>query len=294
MGGIQNAARQRAIVALHGASESWLKILFAYKMISWIGPTSTAVMIGSFTAVGIVMISQIIFMKKMFNNKKNVESQAKIQEWISEMWQFSWPFSAWGIFTWAHQVSDRWGLEKFSNTAAVGQYTVLYQIGYQPVVFLTGTVVSLFVPILYQRVGSSLNGSRVIGTKSFLWKVSVVFAILTLVIFCFTSVYHAKIFFWFVSDHFEETSYLLPWLALAGGAFSTGQALVIQLMAEIRLESLTVVKISTALFGIFTNILGVWLFGIQGLVASQLIFAFLYLLMVLAISKKFKMQFNVV
>jgi len=46
LGAIQNAARQRAVVAFHGGLDGWLKILLVVAVMLWLGNSSTAVVIG--------------------------------------------------------------------------------------------------------------------------------------------------------------------------------------------------------------------------------------------------------
>ena len=59
LSGIQNAARQRAVVALHGGVEPWLRILLALGMMLWLGSSSTAVILGSAFSSLIVTGSQL-------------------------------------------------------------------------------------------------------------------------------------------------------------------------------------------------------------------------------------------
>ena len=43
---LQNAARHRALSALHGGLESWLKVLLAFVVILYIGSSSIAIVLG--------------------------------------------------------------------------------------------------------------------------------------------------------------------------------------------------------------------------------------------------------
>lgn len=54
LNGIQNAARQRAIVALHGGMDAWLKIGLAVGVMLWLGTNSAAVVVG-YTLPGVIV-----------------------------------------------------------------------------------------------------------------------------------------------------------------------------------------------------------------------------------------------
>ena len=102
--------------------------------------------------------------------------------------------------------------------------------------------------------------------------------ILSVIAFFITLWLHSFIFSIFVSSEFHGTSHLLPWFVLAGGLFSTGQMLVLKILSEVRTRILLTIKIGTALLGVFLNILGAWIAGINGVVAALLIFSAIYAL----------------
>ncbi|MBK7312915.1 hypothetical protein [Candidatus Aalborgicola defluviihabitans] len=87
---------------------------------------------------------------------------------------------------------------------------------------------------------------------------------------------HKWLFKLFVAENYSTASYLLPWVILAGGLFSAGQILALKLMSEMRPESMTVVKVTTAIGGVGLNIWCASYFGIAGVVASLVIFSFVY------------------
>ena len=64
LNGIQNAARQRAIVALHQGIESWARFLVAAGLLLWLGASSTVAMIGFAVAVVLVLGSQYVFFRR--------------------------------------------------------------------------------------------------------------------------------------------------------------------------------------------------------------------------------------
>ena len=70
---------------------------------------------------------------------------------------------------------------------------------------------------------------------------------------------HKWLFKLFVAENYSTASYLLPWVILAGGLFSAGQILALKLMSEMRPESMTVVKVTTASLVIFSFVYCIWM-----------------------------------
>ena len=42
---------------------------------------------------------------------ENLVTGKREESWRQQIWKYSWPFTAWGVFSWAQQVSDRWALQ---------------------------------------------------------------------------------------------------------------------------------------------------------------------------------------
>lgn len=61
LSGIQNAARQRAIVAFHQGMESWARVLVAAGLLLWLGANSTVAMASYAVAVVLALGSQYFF-----------------------------------------------------------------------------------------------------------------------------------------------------------------------------------------------------------------------------------------
>ena len=75
-------------------------------------------------------------------------------------------------------------------------------------------------------------------------------------------------------------------MVLAGGIFSIGQFLALQLMTELQTAKLMTVKIVTALLGVILNLSGGYLFGLKGVLAGQLVFSLFYCFWLFLIVKK--------
>lgn len=285
LSGVQNAARQRAIVALHNGMNAWLKIAFAMGAVLWFGSDSTAVVMGYTLSALIITASQLVFLKRLMRRQGVSRSSESHEAWVRKMWQFSWPFSAFGIFTWAQQVSDRWALEAFATTQDVGHYAVVFQLGYAPIGMMTGLMMTFIGPILYQRSGAATDHARNASVHSIVWRITQASIAVTVAAFSFTWFLHEWLFRWLVAEAFRDVSHFLPWVVLAGGLFAAGQMLSLKLMSEIRSRSLLQVKIVTAILGVLANVLGAWWFGIEGVLAGLVVYSSVYLLWMIYIAR---------
>lgn len=276
LSGIQNAARQRAVVAFHSGLDAWLKILLAVGVMVWLGSTSTAVVLGYALSSLVVTGSQLFFLRRLaYPQGKETQPFSK---WGRQIWAYSWPFSLFGVFTWMQQISDRWALQTFASGQEVGLYAVAFQLGYVPIGLATGMAMTFLGPILYQRSGSATDPSRNISVHRIAWRITVAGLLMTGLAFIVTLVLHEWIFQVLVAAQYHVVSNLLPWMVLAGGVFSAGQVLALKLMSELKSSAMTVAKIVTAILGVGLNIYGASRFGLQGVAAALVAFSGIYFL----------------
>lgn len=274
LNGIQNAARQRAIVAFHGGLDAWLKILLAVGVVLWLGTSSTAVVIGYTCSSLLITVSQLIFLRRTIPQQYTPIPNR--QQWMPQIWAYSLPFTTFGAFTWMQQVSDRWALQAFATTSDVGQYAVLFQLGFTPIALITGMAMSFLGPILYQRSGDATDYARNTNVHQLGWRMTYLSLIVTLLGFAITFTLHEWLFNLLVASVYRGSSHLLPWVVLAGGMFAAGQMLALKLMSEMKSSAMTTAKIVTALIGILLNVIGAALAGMQGVVGAMVAFSGIY------------------
>ncbi|MDP1715931.1 MAG: lipopolysaccharide biosynthesis protein [Anaerolineales bacterium] len=292
---IQNAARQRVVVAWHQGLSQWLRFLFAVGFILLFGSSSSFAMLGYFVSAVIVLLSQWFFFQK--------NSLYKMQErwfglnwnnpniWESKIVQFALPFSTWGLFSWAQMSSDRWALQIFQSTASVGFYSVLYQLGYYPITILTGIFVQFISPLLYRRVGDAMELERVQSTQRFTNQLTIAaLGLAGLAVFAMWMLQEI-IFQILVAPEYHSVSYLLPWTALSGGLFAAGQISALTALNNNQPQKLLKPKIATSLLGVVLSFFGAYLYGLEGVVGASVLFSLIYFLWVYGL---FRPQANVV
>lgn len=274
LSGIQNAARQRATVAFHGGLDAWLKILLAVGAMLWLGQSSTAVVMGYAMSSLLTTGSQFFFLRRLIPSQG--AKRLATENWTQQMWAYARPFSAWGVFTWAQQASDRWALQRFASTEDVGLYAVVFQLGYTPIGLVTGIAMSFLGPILYQRSGYATDPVRNASVHRMAWYIAVGGLAVTLLATGITFFMHELVFRLLVAERYAVVSYLLPWVVMAGGLFAAGQMLALKLMSEMKSAAMTITKMVTAVLGIGLNIYGAAKFGSVGVVAALVAFSGIY------------------
>jgi len=273
--GIQFAARQRAVLAFNNILESCLKILLSVCFILFFGSNAANVVFGYAVSSFIVIISQLFFLGKAIPIKKGFKGNG---DWIKKIWMFSWPFSTWGLFAWFQQVSDRWILSGFGKIEDVGNYSVLFQIGYSPIILASSMFMSFLSPILFQRLGDATNKNKITDLQ----KITIKFTLLCLglTIFCFTLsfILHKFIFKIILDVEYQKFSYLLPWMVLAGGFMAAHSILGSRISSLLKTKELALQQIFMFLIAVGLNFLGVITGGLNGIVASLVLFSFIYFL----------------
>ncbi len=274
LAGIQNAARQRAVVALHASLDAWLKIGLALCMMLWLGYSTAVVLIGYSCSTLLSIFSQLIFLRSTIPiQKQKFKTEHK---WTGQIWIYSLPFSTWGIFTWMQQVSDRWALQTFASAAEVGRYAVMFQLGYTPVALASALIMSSLGPIIYQRSGDATDHARNANVHRLSWQVTQISLVATLFGFVVAFFMHEWFFSLMVSTEYRGSSYYLPWLVLSAGIFATGQMLSMKLMSELKSRMMIKAKITTALLGTLGNVAGAALAGVTGVVVALVAFSAIY------------------
>jgi O-antigen/teichoic acid export membrane protein len=284
LSGIQNAARQRSVVALHQGLEPWARFLAAAALILRMGASSVIAMSGYVIAIIFVLGSQYAFFRKII--PYNVSKPETDKTWWKDIWTYSWPFASWGLFTWAQVASDRWALQLVTTTQEVGLYTVLLQLGYYPMSMATGMAIQLLTPIFYQRAGDATDILRIVGVGNLSWRLTEFALAATGVCFLLALCFHGQLFHILVGKQYASISYLLPWTLLAGGIFAAGQSTTLNLMSQNKTQAMALAKIVTAVSGVIFNFAGAYLLRIKGVVFAGVLFSVFYFVWITMLSRQ--------
>jgi O-antigen/teichoic acid export membrane protein len=286
--GLQNAARQRVIVALHQGLACWGRFLLATGMVLLIGNSSTAAIAGYGLAIVLVLASQRYFFRRTLLAADNPSGPVMkpAPQWRTQMLSYAWPFAVWGIPSWGQLASDRWALQAYASTSDVGLYAVLYQLGYYPITIATTLIVQLLVPVFFQQAGDGSDSSRIRHVHALTYRLTLCGLLLTAAAILPAFVLHGFIFRWLVAPGYQSVSPLLPAIVLAGGLFASGQLASVSLMSGTETRGLLAPKIVTAIIGVLLNVVGAKLFGITGVVGALAVASGLYLFWMLYLVMK--------
>lgn len=286
--GMQNAARQRAIVAFHQGLDQWLRLLIAVALIYVVGSSSSAVIWGYALASILVLVSQSLFFRVKIQRTttgQGIVTKENARYWARQMSVYGWPFASWGLFYWLQVSSDRWALGTFGGTAEVGLYAVLFQLGYYPITLLYSFVAQLVTPVLFNRAGDASDRNQLAQARRLNLKLLVVTLISTAVAVLIAYCFHQRIFSLLAAPAFGSVSGLLPVMVLAGGLFASGQVACLFSLSGTDTRVLIAPKIGTAVLAIVLNISGAYLFGVTGVVCAGVIYSLVYLLWVLRVTR---------
>jgi O-antigen/teichoic acid export membrane protein len=281
--GIQNAARQRAVVAWHQGLGLWLRFGLAALLVRMIGSAEMA-MAGFAAAVVVTLLSQAVFFRRVILSSTALRpgfDPEVTRRLRRQMWVYARPFSSWGIFTWAQVTSDRWSLEVFTTTRSVGIYQALYQLGYYPISLASVFLNQLFQPILYSRAGVGTDENRMKGTHRVInWLLAATF-LLSVLVAAASALVCRSLFSHLFPPAYGSAAHLLPVITLAAGIFACGQIASLKHMLSINPRSLIAPKIATAILGTCLNFAGAYLFDIAGVAVVCLCFSIIYCIWVM-------------
>lgn len=286
LSGIQNAARQRSIVALHGAMNSWLNIGLVTCVVLWVSRSSTAVVMGYAITAFIVTVSQLFFLNKLVNRPAKITQIISSENWAKQMFQFSWPMIVGGLFNWGYYASQRWSLELFASTSEVGKFYALTQIAYSPISMAGGMFMSMLVPIMYARAGDPKNHQRVSNVRSIVFKISGLGIAATLMVAGLTVFSHEIIFKYLVADQYRDVSSYMPLVVISAGLLQSS----ITLGTFISTANKTQMVLPLAIYGQLiiagSNLIFSYIYGMHGLLISMMFGAVLHFIWMYSIFVK--------
>jgi O-antigen/teichoic acid export membrane protein len=275
---VQNAARHRKTVAAHAALSSWFRLGMAVMLAGWLGATSTVVVAGYAAGAAVALGSQLFWYRRLFGASGDASrNPAAASGYYTRMFQYGWPFAAWGAVTFAQQVSDRWSIGLFAGPGEVAHYAVLFTLGYYPMSLLTMLVLELVSPILFRRAGDGHDKLRVRQANRMNSRMVSCVLWATAAGWVLASLTHEQVFAWLAAAEYRAKSHLLPWILVAGGLFAAGQMVSMRFLNQGQSRSLLLPKIATAIAGIGLNLAGARWWGLEGVVAGVVLFSAAYL-----------------
>lgn len=281
MDGLQNAARQRAVVALHQGASSWLRLGCASGLVVLFGATATNVLLGLAAGSAVVMGSQYFFYRRI---KRTICSGALAAgagdvnlEWRKLMADYAWPYVIWSIPAWLQFSADRWALGWFAVAAEVGVYAALYQLATLPINTLTQLVTQLVMPVLFARAGDLSDPRRVADSRSLNQKLVLSTVAWVLLAVAATAMLQIPIGRLLLDVRYHGSLHLLPLFVLSAGLFSIGQLMELNIVTANQPQRLICPKSTVSLFAFAAYVAGAYSWGIVGVVWAGIVARMIFL-----------------
>ena len=284
MDSTQSAARQRAVVAWHQGVGQWVRYLAAVGCVYLLGRSASSAMAGYAASAVLILASQLFFFRRRFQDIAPAEIRPD-PDWTRRILDYSLPFASWGIFTWLQMTSDRWALQTFSSTQDVGFYTVLYQLGYYPLMILSYIFTQFAQPVLFSQAGDGSQSERVGRAQRNTWRILAGFGLLTGLGVAAAAWLHPLVFQLLAAPGYRSVSPYLPWMVLASGLFGCGQIAAIVILNRGDSQALRAPKILTGIVGTAFNLAGAYFLGLPGVVYGMVAFSGLYLAWILLLRR---------
>ena len=288
LNGIQNAARQRSIVALHQGIESWAQFLVAAGLLMWLGSSSTVAMTGYAMAAPAVLVSQYLFLRKIGPHKPTMAGKENI--WREHIWRYSWPMALTGILSWGFFASQRWALELFSSTEDVGYFSVVFQLGFAPFSLAGSILMTLMMPIFFGRAGTGVDRQKVNLVSQSIIKFCFVASLIVLLATAMGATFHGMIFRLLVAERYRVASHYLPYAILAGGIFQISLFLTTIVLVGTNTRSLLPLSTIGNVLMIAMTFLFTRFYAMDGLFIAMVSGSIIHLVWMMCITRKVMAQ----
>jgi len=284
---IQNAARNRLVVAFHQMAGEWLRFSLAYTFVFIFSGRSSAALWGYAAGATATLISYgFVTRTRLVDIARQSRGTPNGQNLRLQMLRYATPFSFWGLLSWAQVAVDRWAIRFAATERDVGLYAVVYQVGYYPLILVFGIVSQLVSPIVFERAGDAGDPERTRRSRTLMRSIVLIGLASTVGVAVAAHLLHSTAFRWLVAPEYWSASWLLPVMALAGGIFGVAQLAALQILIRFTSHSLLFPKIITGATGVLLSVAGAAYFGVPGVVAANFTTGVFYLVWTLLLWRK--------
>lgn len=222
------AARKRPLVAFLNIGNAFLRPVLAACLVLLIYGSAFWAMTGYLVAaLLLVLLAERFYTSTVSDTSESVliSNNSVTTDIKKDIISFSWPFAVWGSFGWVHLSCGKWALQAFHGPEIVGAFAVVSQLAVYPLIFGSGFLSTLIIPVAYERAGDLTQHQKVMSAYKLFALITVVYILGLLMLMWLFFIFHHKLILLISNIKFAEFSFLLPWLAGAWGLFYLGQIL---------------------------------------------------------------------
>lgn len=290
------AARKRPLVASLNIGNALFRPVIAACLVVLIYANAIWAMAGYLAAVLLLLLLAERFYHSIVSDTSapvSISDNSVTTDIRKDIISFSWPFAVWGAFGWVHLSCDKWALQFFHGPEIVGVFAVVSQLAVYPLIFGSGFLSTLIVPVAYERAGDLTQYQKVMSAYRLLAFIVIAYISGLVLLTWFFFIFHHKLILLISNIKFAEFSFLLPWITGAWGLFYLGQVLSNFGMLANKSSIYIAPKIATAIIaGISTFYLSPK-YGVVGVVWGIALAGFVYAFWCFVIAIKIKYSLRV-
>ncbi|MBW2181798.1 MAG: hypothetical protein JRG81_15735, partial [Deltaproteobacteria bacterium] len=176
-------------------------------------------------AILLVLVAEYFYVNIVSNTSISISDKITVTAIKKDIISFSWPFVVFASFAWVHLSCDKWALQSFHGPEIVGAFTVVSQLAVYPLMFGSGFLSTLIVPVAYERAGDLTQYQKLMSAYRLFAFIAIAYILGLLLLMWFFFIFHHKLILLISNIQFAEFSFLLPWITAAWGLFYLGQIL---------------------------------------------------------------------
>jgi len=220
------AARKRPLAACLNIGNAFSRPVIAAGLVLLISVSAFWAMAGYLVAaILLVLVAEYFYVNIVSSTSTSISDKITAADIKKDIISFSWPFAIWGIFGWVHLSCDKWALQSFHGPEIVGAFAVVSQLAVYPLVFGSGFLSTLIVPVAYERAGDLTQYQKVMSAYRLLAFLAVAYIFGLFLLMWFFFIFHHNLILLISNIKFAKFSFLLPWVTGAWGLFYLGQVL---------------------------------------------------------------------
>jgi O-antigen/teichoic acid export membrane protein len=286
---LQNAGRQRAIVALHQGLGSWLRLGSAVLLFVLVDASAASVLWGFAWGAVLTVGSQYVFYRRIKQTILPVAAgNGAIEpprQWQAMMAGFASPYVVWSVPAWLQFASDRWALDWFGSPVEVGVYAAFCQLAFLPINTFSQLVTQTAMPILFARAGDLTSPSRVTSSRSLNGKLIVLLGSWMLLCTAAALMLQVPIGHLLLDARYHGSLHLLPLFVLSAGLFVTAQLLELNIITANQTTRLIWPKSVVSILACAAYCLGACSYGMVGVIWAGIIARIGFLVWILRIDQ---------
>jgi O-antigen/teichoic acid export membrane protein len=194
-------------------------------------------------------------------------------------------FTVWGGAIGLSTFWDRWTLQAFLGTQAVGAYSVIFQIASAPAVILSRVLMRFGTPLVFDAAGAGQDRHRLRNAMQIVYALTCCSCLVFVPLLAVSVFLSHRLVSLFTSQTYAQYARLLPILLTASFATETAMVLRTQGLAANRPSLYTRPVLIQAISGSALGIIGASMYGIEGVATGLLVANVAFLGLVLRVNR---------